>query len=72
MNVVPRLVEHSAAPAAKAWSGVVVGRRAGRTAKERAMGRAMPVRATAVERGRFARREGGEVERPPGMGEDLM
>ena len=48
VNVVPRLVEQSAAPAAKACSGVAEAR--DRRLKESAMGTAMPVKATAVER----------------------
>jgi hypothetical protein len=63
-KVVPRLVAERAAPAAKHWSGVVPGTRVV-SAKERAMGRRMPVAATAVESGRLWRSGVREVERPP-------
>jgi hypothetical protein len=52
VNVVPRLVEQSAAPAAKAWSGVAEAR--DRRLKESAIGKIMPVKATAIERTAFA------------------
>lgn len=62
--MVPRLVAESAAPAAKAWSGVVPGTM-GIRRKERQMGRIIPVAATAIERGRFDSRGAREVDRPP-------
>jgi hypothetical protein len=67
VKVVPRLVEQSAAPAAKAWRGVAP--RSPRREKESAIGRAMPVTATAEERRRLALRDLKEVERPPGEGQ---
>ena len=63
VNVVPRLVEQSAAPAANAWSGIAFDRDC-RT-NERAMGKPIPVIATAVERNRFAFRERKFVSSPP-------
>ena len=63
VNVVPKLVEQSAAPAANAWSGVAFERDC-RT-NERAMGKPIPVIATAVERNRFALRERKFVSSPP-------
>jgi hypothetical protein len=63
VKVVPRLVEQSAAPAAKAWSGVALERDC-RT-NERAMGKLIPVMATAVERKRLAFRERKFVSSPP-------
>lgn len=63
-NVVPRLVAESAAPAAKAWSGVVPGA-IGIRKKERQIGIIMPVAATAIERGRFDSRGTREVDKPP-------
>lgn len=63
VKVVPKLVEQSAAPAAKAWSGVALERDC-RT-KERAMGKLIPVIATRVERARLAFRERKLVDSPP-------
>jgi hypothetical protein len=63
VKVVPREVEHRAAPAAKAWSGVAEAR--AWRGKERAMGRVIPVMATAMERKRLALRDLKEVESPP-------
>lgn len=63
VKVVPRLVEQSAAPAAKACTGVAP-TMISRT-KERAMGKAIPVIATATERNRLAFREEKLVSRPP-------
>lgn len=63
VNVVPRLVEHRAAPAAKACTGVAP-RRPCRM-KEKAMGSVMPVSATAVEMARLAFRGVKEVLSPP-------
>lgn len=64
VKVVPSDVEHSAAPAAKACTGET-GRRPRRT-KDRPIGAAMPVRATAEERKRFAFRAWRLLEMPPG------
>jgi hypothetical protein len=63
VKVVPSEVEHSAAPAAKACTGVIGNRP--RRAKERPMGAAIPVRATAEDRKRFARRDFRLLEIPP-------
>jgi hypothetical protein len=63
VKVVPRLVEHSAAPAAKACTGVAP--TSVRRTKERAMGKAIPVIATATERNKLAFREEKLVSRPP-------
>lgn len=63
VKVVPKLVEQSAAPAAKACMGVAPTR--GSKTKERAMGKEIPVIATATERKRFAFREEKFVSRPP-------
>jgi hypothetical protein len=63
VNVVPKDVEQSAAPAAKACTGVI-GRNPSR-AKERPTGAAMPVMATAVERKRLALRALKSLDRPP-------
>jgi hypothetical protein len=65
VNVVPSDVEQSAAPAAKACTGDS-GKRPRRT-KERPMGTAMPVRATAEERKRFALRDLRLLEMPPAL-----
>lgn len=63
VNVVPRLVEQSAAPAAKACMGVAS--TSDSRTKERAMGKLIPVIATATERERFALSERKFVSRPP-------
>lgn len=63
VNVVPSDVEHSAAPAAKACTGES-GKRPRRT-KERPMGAAIPVRATAEDKNRFALRAFRLLEMPP-------
>lgn len=63
-NVVPKLVAQRAAPAANDWRGVA-DISSPRT-NEKPIGNAMPVRATATERIKFAFREANEVERPPG------
>jgi hypothetical protein len=63
VKVVPRLVEHNAAPAAKACDGVAS--RSPWREKERAMGTRIPVMATANERRRLALSEVKEVDRPP-------
>jgi len=65
VKVVPSDVEHSAAPAAKACTGDT-GRRPRRT-KERPMGAAMPVRATAEDKKRFAFKALRLLEMPPGV-----
>lgn len=62
-NVVPRLVEQSAAPAAKAWRGVALASL--RRTKDKAIGNEMPVSATATERWMLALRDLNDVERPP-------
>lgn len=60
-------MEQRAAPAAKDRRGAVEGMRDGSTAKDSAIGREMPVRATAMDKGRvcLVRREGSERVRPP-------
>lgn len=63
VNVVPRLVEHSAAPAANAWRGVAP-LSFWRT-KERPMGTVIPVMATHEDSQRLALRAPREVDRPP-------
>jgi hypothetical protein len=63
VNVVPRLVEHKAAPAAKACNGVALS--IGITAKERPIGRTIPVVATMDERPRLALRDLKDVDNPP-------
>jgi hypothetical protein len=68
VKVVPRLVEHSAAPAAKACTGVAFRRPC--SVYERPMGTAIPVRATAEERSKLALSDLKEVERPPTLVSD--
>ena len=63
VNVVPRLVEHSAAPAAKDCIGVAP--TIGPRMNERPIGAAMPVMATHVERRRFAFMLLMDVDSPP-------
>lgn len=63
VNVVPRLVEHKAAPAAKDCNEVALSM--GITAKERPIGRTIPVVATMDERPRLALRDLKDVDRPP-------
>lgn len=63
VKVVPKLVEQSAAPAAKAWSCVAPTRAC--SVKERAIGTLMPVMATAMDSSRLAFRDAKDVERPP-------
>jgi hypothetical protein len=63
VKVVPRLVEHRAAPAAKHWRGVAL-MRLPRT-KDKPTGRPMPVTATADDRSRLALRELRDVDKPP-------
>jgi hypothetical protein len=63
VNVVPKLVEHNAAPAANACKAVpstILWR-----VNERAMGRQIPVTATAIDSKRFAFRARKEVDNPP-------
>jgi hypothetical protein len=62
-RVVPRDVEARAEPAANACRGEAP--RRGTRTKERARGRAMPVRAIRRETGRRGMRVGSEVVRPP-------
>ena len=68
VKVVPRLVEHRAAPAEKAWRGVAPSS-CWRT-KERPMGTPIPVAATAIDSSRLAFKEEKEVDRPPGKRND--
>lgn len=63
VNVVPSDVEHNAAPAANACTGER-GRTPMRT-KDRPIGAAIPVRATAVERKRLAFKAFKLLEMPP-------
>ena len=63
VNVVPKDVEHSAAPAANACTGES-GRRPRRT-KEMPIGAAIPVRATAEDKKRFAFKAFKLLEMPP-------
>lgn len=63
VNVVPRLVEHSAAPAANACSGVDAVSL--RSVKDNAMGKQMPVAATAMDIYILAFTAAKEVEMPP-------
>ena len=63
VNVVPRLVEHSAAPAAKDCIGVASAM--GPRMNDRPIGAAMPVMATHVERRRFAFKLLMDVDSPP-------
>lgn len=63
VNVVPKLVEHRAAPAVNACRGVAITR--ARRENENAIGSPTPVKAMAVESSRFAFREAYDVERPP-------
>jgi hypothetical protein len=63
VKVVPRLVEHRAAPAAKACTDVAPTNSC--RIKERAMGTRIPVTATAEERKRLAFRDLKLLDRPP-------
>lgn len=63
VNVVPRLVEQSAAPALKDPRGVASAR--GCKKNENAMGRHVPVKATKVDRSKFALKLEKGVDRPP-------
>src|SRR5690242_12551415 len=63
VNVVPRLVEHSAAPAAKACNGVASS--SPWSVYERPIGTAIPVSATPDESNKLAFRDLNEVCRPP-------
>lgn len=69
VKVVPRLVEHRAAPAAKACSGVAPTKPT--RAYESAIGTVMPVRATPAERDRFAFSALKDVERPPSRDDEV-
>jgi hypothetical protein len=64
VNVVPRDVEHSAAPAANACTGVVPWTKAGR-AKDSPMGAEIPTSATSEERWRLLFRAFRSVDSPP-------
>src|ERR1700761_4960690 len=63
VNVVPRLVAHSAAPAVKACRGVAPAKLC--KAKESAIGTPMPVTAIPIDKKMFALRDRKDVERPP-------
>jgi hypothetical protein len=63
VKVVPKLVEHRAAPAANAWRDVAFARR--KRENESPIGKQMPVAATAMERKRLAFSADIDVERPP-------
>lgn len=63
VKVVPKEVEHSAAPAPNAWRGVISSSLI-RT-KDSAIGPLIPVRATRAERKRLALRELNDVDSPP-------
>jgi hypothetical protein len=63
VRVVPKLVEHRAAPAANAWRDVAFARR--RRENESPIGKQTPVAATAMERKRFAFSADIDVDRPP-------
>ena len=63
VNVVPKLVEQSAAPALKACSGVAEAR--GSRLKDSAIGMAMPVKATIVARTALAFKAENLVCSPP-------
>jgi len=63
VNVVPKLVEHKAAPAAKAWRGVALASCWRRN--ESPIGMLMPVMATTEERKRFAFSDENDSESPP-------
>src|SRR6187200_1262223 len=67
VNVVPRLVEQSAAPAANACRGVAPVKPW--REKERAIGTSMPVIATAEESRRLAFKDLKEVDKPPVEGQ---
>lgn len=69
VKVVPRLVEHRAAPAAKHCRYDAPA--AGTNAKDRAMGAAMPVSATHADSSRLAFMVEREVERPPVFSESV-
>ena len=68
VNVVPKLVEHSAAPAANACNGEASARP--RKENDKAIGRTMPVVATEIDSIRFFLSEAKEVERPPVIGSE--
>ena len=63
VNVVPRLVEHNAAPAANAWRFDAPAKAL--RMKDSAIGTQMPVRATRMDKKRFALREVMDVDSPP-------
>lgn len=63
MKVVPRLVEHNAAPAAKHWRYDAPRKLC--KMNESPIGATMPVMATPVETAKFALRLANDVERPP-------
>lgn len=70
VKVVARLVEHKAAPAAKAWRAEAPA--IPLRAKDKAMGRQIPVSATNIDSTMFALRDGNEVESPPGTYQQVM
>ena len=63
VKVVPREVEHRAAPAAKACKGAVSSKPC--STNDRPMGQLMPIAATVAESKRLAFRVLRSVERPP-------
>jgi hypothetical protein len=63
VKVVPKLVEHNAAPVAKAWSGVAMVNNC--NVNDRAIGRAIPVIATPIDSRRFVLTAANEVDSPP-------
>jgi hypothetical protein len=63
VNVVPRLVEQSAAPAEKACNGVALS--IDMTAKEKPIGSRIPVVATIEDKPRLALRDLNDVDSPP-------
>lgn len=65
VNVVPRDVEHNAAPEANAWTGVAFTNFS--KMNDRPMGVATPIRATVPEKWMFAHNVSKSVDRPPGI-----
>jgi hypothetical protein len=63
VNVVPRLVAHSAAPAAKACIDVAPAKLS--KTKDNPIGTAIPVMAIPIDRTMFALRDRKDVDRPP-------
>lgn len=67
VKVVPKLVEHNAAPAAKACNDVAFASNS--RIYDNPIGRAIPVTATPEERARLAFKDLNEVVSPPGLGQ---